>query len=336
VTTNPSDAPPVVINPPFAVTPAEAAQEAGPLNLLAIVLTVMLCLSWGLNQVAIKLALPEVPPLTQATIRAVGATLLLVLWMAFRRIAFNLRDGTLKPGLLIGLLFAFQFVLIYQGLLYTSASRSVVYLYTAPIFVVIGSRLLLPGERFTVLQWVGIVLSFSGMIVAFGESSPFAKPEQALGNAMMVLAAICTAGTTIVAKGSTLGRAPFEKTLLYQLAVSIPVSAFCACTLGEDLATLAAVPSGLAIGSLAFQTAWVAVITYLVWYALLQRNSANRLAAVTFLTPLFGVAAGNLILHEPLTPSFLVAVTMVTLGALMPRIPEIWALFRARLPRRTG
>jgi drug/metabolite transporter (DMT)-like permease len=334
VTTNPSDAPPVVINPPFAVTPAEAAQDAGPLNLLAIVLTVVLCLSWGLNQVAIKLALPEVPPLTQASIRAVGATLLLVIWMTYRGIPFNLRDGTFKPGLLIGLLFAFQFVLIYQGLLYTSASRSVVYLYTAPIFVVIGSRWFLPGERFTTLQWAGIALSFSGIVVAFGESSPFAKPEQALGNAMMVLAAICTAGTTIVAKGSTLGRAPFEKTLLYQLAVSIPVSAFCAATLGENLATLTAVPSALALGSLAFQTVWIAVITYLVWYALLQRNSANRLAAVTFLTPLFGVAAGSLILHEPLTASFLIAVAMVMLGALMPRMPEIRALLQSRLRRR--
>ena len=246
---------------------------------------------------------------------------------------FDFRDGTLKPGLLIGLLFTFEYVLIYRGLLYTSASRSVVYLYTAPIFVVIGSRWFLPGERFTVTQWVGMALSFAGIVVAFGEASPFAKPEQALGNAMMLLAAIGAAGTTLVAKASSLCRAPYEKTLFYQLALAIPVSALCVHLLGESMD---AIPSALSIGSLIFQTVWVVGFTYLAWYALVQRYSANRLAAVTFLTPLFGVAAGYLILDEPLTPWFLTAVAMVTVGTLLPRIPVGRALrnVRSLLPKR--
>jgi uncharacterized membrane protein len=167
--------PPAMLDMPVEV----AAQphpdgDGGPLDLFAIALTIILCLSWGLNQVAVKLALPDVPPLVQVTIRAIGATILLAIWMRVRRIRFDFRDGTLKAGLLIGLLFAVQFVLVYRGLLYTSASRSVVYLYTAPIFVVIGARWFLPSERFTRLQWAGLVLSFSGIILAFGEASPFA------------------------------------------------------------------------------------------------------------------------------------------------------------------
>jgi drug/metabolite transporter (DMT)-like permease len=152
---------PELLNTPadIAVPPSSTPDpSAGPLDLLAITLTVILCLSWGLNQVAVKLALHDIPPVIQATIRAAGATLLLAIWMWFRGIKFDFRDGTLKPGLLIGFLFTFEYVLIYRGLLYTSASRSVVYLYTAPIFVVIASRWFLPGERFTSLQWIGIVL----------------------------------------------------------------------------------------------------------------------------------------------------------------------------------
>ena len=199
---------PTVLNTPVEVGTAPPPDaNTGPLDLLAIMLTVILCLSWGLNQVAVKLALPDVPPVIQVTVRAAGATLLLAIWMFARGIKFDFRDGTLKPGILIGLLFTFEYVLIYQGLLYTSASRSVVYLYTAPIFVVIASRWFLPGERFTSLQWIGIVLSFAGIVIAFGEASPFEKPEQALGNAMMVLAAIGAAGTTLVAKASSLCRA---------------------------------------------------------------------------------------------------------------------------------
>jgi drug/metabolite transporter (DMT)-like permease len=309
-----------------AATPASTPDAStGPLNLLAITLTVILCLSWGLNQVAVKLALPDVPPVMQATIRAAGATILLTIWMFARGIKFDFRDGTLKPGLLIGLLFTGEYILIYQGLLYTSASRSVVYLYTAPIFVVIASRWFLPGERFSALQWIGIFLSFVGIVVAFGEASPFEKPEQALGNAMMVLAAIGAAGTTLVAKASSLCRASYEKTLFYQLAMAVPVSAVCVLLLGESITSL---PSNLSIASLIFQSAWVAFITFLIWFGLVQRYSANRLAALTFLTPLFGVAAGYLILDEPLTARFLIAVAMVTVGTLLPRLPDGRAALR--------
>jgi drug/metabolite transporter (DMT)-like permease len=72
---------------------ADATQ--GPLDVLAITLTVILCLSWGLNQVAVKLALPDVPPVILATIRAGGETLLLEIWMWVRGIKFDFRDGTL-------------------------------------------------------------------------------------------------------------------------------------------------------------------------------------------------------------------------------------------------
>jgi drug/metabolite transporter (DMT)-like permease len=326
---------PDVVDTPVGPAPVStpAWETSSPLDLLAITLTVILCLSWGLNQVAVKLALPDVPPVIQATIRSVGAALLLAAWMRVRKIPFDTRDGTLKPGLLIGILFAVQFVLVYRGLLYTSASRSVVYLSTAPIFVVIGARWLLPGERFSTLQWAGIAFSFTGIVLAFGEASPFAKPEQALGNAMMVLAAIGAAGTTLVAKGSSLVRAPYEKTLLYQLVIAIPVSAFCVILFGESMSAL---PSTLSIASLAFQTVWVVLITYLVWYGLVQVYSANRLAAITFLTPLFGVAGGYFILDEPLTPRFLLAVAMVTLGTLTPRLPDARRAalhVTARLPR---
>ena len=39
----------------------------------AIALMLMLCLSWGFNQIAVKLALPDVPPMLQALIRSAGA-----------------------------------------------------------------------------------------------------------------------------------------------------------------------------------------------------------------------------------------------------------------------
>ena len=74
----------------------------------------MLCLSWGFNQIAVKLVLPDVPPMLQALTRSVGAlpVLLIIGWL--RGVKFFERDGTLWPGLIAGIIFGIEFVLIYQ------------------------------------------------------------------------------------------------------------------------------------------------------------------------------------------------------------------------------
>src|ERR1700736_73626 len=133
----------------------------------AVALMLMLCLSWGFNQIAVKLVLPDVPPMLQALTRSVGAlpVLLIIAWA--RGVKLFERDGTLWPGVSCGVIFGIEFVLIYRGLLLTSASRAAVFLYTAPFFVALGSYLFL-GERLTAPQWSGLALSFAGVALAIG------------------------------------------------------------------------------------------------------------------------------------------------------------------------
>ena len=275
---------------------------------------VVLCLSWGFNQVATKLALHDIPPLTQAAARSALATLLIAAWCRLRGIALFERDGTLWFGLVAGLLFAVEFILIYQGLLYTTATRAVLFIYLAPFFVVLGARIVLPADRFGASQWLGLGLSFAGMLIAFGVPTPALNPRQLTGDVMMVGAALFWAATTLIIKASALTRASAEKVMLYQLVVSAPVMAAVAFVIGERVTHM---PSALALGSLAYQTVWVVSVTFVVWFALVARYSASRLSAFTFLTPLFGVAAGHLVLGEPLTPAFAAAVALVAAGLML-------------------
>jgi drug/metabolite transporter (DMT)-like permease len=76
-------------------------------------------------------------------------------------------------------------------------------------------------------------------------------------------------------------------------------------------------PSALALGSMLYQTIWIVCVTYVLWFAMIVRYSANRLSVFTFLTPLFGVAAGHLVLGEPLTLAFAAAVGFVALGLVL-------------------
>jgi len=99
-----------------------------PLDALAAGIIVVLCLSWGFNQVATKLAMHDIPPLTQAAVRSAVAALLIAAWCRLRGIALLKRDGTLWFGLAAGFLFAIEFILIYQGLVYTTATRAVLFI----------------------------------------------------------------------------------------------------------------------------------------------------------------------------------------------------------------
>jgi drug/metabolite transporter (DMT)-like permease len=285
-----------------------------PLDAAAAAIMLVLCLSWGFNQVATKLAIHDIPPLMQATIRSVVAALLIAGWCRLRGIAIFERDGTLGAGLISGVLFAGEFIMVYQGLAYTTATRGTLFLYLAPFFVVLGARIVLPGDRFSLAQWLGLALSFAGMGLAFGLPTPAVDPRQILGDLMMVAAALFWAATTLLTKASALNRVSAEKMMLYQLVVSAPIMAAAAWLFGEHIAQA---PSALALGALAYQTIWVVSITFVIWYALVKRYSANRLSAFTFLAPLFGVAAGHLVLGEPLTLAFAAAVALVAGGLVL-------------------
>ena len=293
--------------------------QSRPLDPLAIALTVALCLIWGFNQVAVKLAIHDIPPLIQSTVRSITATILVAAWVWFRGIPLFKRDGTLAAGVFAGVLFALEFLLIYRGLVWTSASRASLFLYTAPFIVVIGARWLLPGDRFDRWQWAGLVLSFAGMVVAFGVPTPGGNPHELIGDLMLVLAGAAWAATTLLVKATRLVRVSYEKTLLYQLIVSAPMLALCAQAAGERVV---GTPSAVALASLLYQTGWVVAVTFLAWFALIQRYSASRLAVFTFLTPLFGIAAGHVVLGDPLTPAFALAAALVVAGLVLVNRPR--------------
>jgi drug/metabolite transporter (DMT)-like permease len=289
-----------------------------PLTPGAVAWMLMLCLSWGFNQVAVKLALPDVPPMLQALIRSAGAlpVLLLIAWL--RGVRMFERDGTLVAGLFAGLLFGVEFVLLFHGLKLTSASRAVVFLYGAPFFVAFGSYQFL-GERLRASQWGGLALSFVGVALAIGVPQADVDASVLLGDLLVVGAGALWAGTTLVVKATPLLQAPPEKALGYQLAVSVPILGVSAWVSGE---TLTRIPGPLALSLLAYQTIWVVGLTFLIWFALVKTYSASKLSAFSFITPLFGVVAGYVIMHDTLTPIFGVAAVLVMAGLYLVNRPD--------------
>jgi drug/metabolite transporter (DMT)-like permease len=299
-------------------TDAVLPQAARPLNPFAISIMLLLCASWGINNVMVKLALTDVPPLMQATVRSVGGFAVIVIAALIRGIPIFARDGTLRAGLLMGAVFAVEFVLIFFGLMLTTASRSVIFLYTAPFFIAFGSISLL-GERLYAAQWTGLVLAFVGIIVAIGAPQPNVDASVLMGDGLLILGASLWAVTTLLFKLSNLSKAVPEKTVLYQTGISAPVLALASWIAGERMT---AMPSPVALASLTYQAIWVVGITFMLWYALMKTYSASKLSSFTFITPLFGVAAGHFVLGEPVSAAFGVAVAFVIAGLFLVNKPR--------------
>jgi drug/metabolite transporter (DMT)-like permease len=289
-----------------------------PLSPGAIALMLLLCLSWGFNQIAVKLALPDIPPMLQALIRCVGALPVLLLIARLRGVKIFVSDGTLGAGLIAGVIFGVEFVLIYRGLLLTSASRAVVFLYTAPFFVTLGSYQFL-GERLRASQWGGLALSFAGVALAIGVPQPNVDANVLLGDLLIVGGGALWAASTLLVKSTALLQAAPEKGMGYQVAISIPILGLAAWISGE---TMTRVPGPLALSLMAYQAFWVVGLTFLLWFMLIKTYSASKLSAFTFITPLFGVVASYFIMHDTLTVAFGAAALLVIAGLYLVNRPD--------------
>ena len=287
----------------------------------AFALMILLCAIWGFQQVTIKIAIEGVSPILQSGIRSTVGLALLTLWALWRRQALFAADGTLRMGLLVGTLFSLEFIFIYAGLAHTTASRMIVFLYTAPCFTVLGLHWFVPGERLGPRHFAGVALAFAGLALGFlGDGGTTA--DTFLGDLFGLLAAIGWAATTVLIRASGLSRISATKVLWYQLAVSAAIMLPLSPMLGESGITALAALTTPVLLALAYQGVIVAFASYLAWFWLLQRYLVGRLMVFSFLTPIFGVAFGVLFLNDPLTASFLFAAGCVAAGIVLVNLPE--------------
>ena len=284
----------------------------------AVLILLACCACWGINQTAIKMANAGISPILQAGLRSLLAGALVFAWSAARGIRLLERDGTLAPGLLVGLIFAFEFLALYVGLDATSASRGVVFLYLAPFVVAFGAHFFIPGDRLTWPKIIGLSAALLGLMIAMGEG--FAAPGRPTlkGDLLCVMAAILWGSTTVLIRTTALKTTSAEKTLLYQLAVSGVLLVPASWLVGESGVTDASLPVLLAF---AYTFVLVAFISYIAWFWLVRHYPPTLISAFTFLAPVFGVIAGNVMLGEAFTPSLAAALALVAFGIYLVNRP---------------
>lgn len=266
---------------------------------------------WGFQQVLVKATLGEVAPVFQAALRLVGGLVLLLAWCRYRGIRLWQVDASLAAGVLAGTLFALEFLFLFVGLQYTTASRLTLLLYTAPLWVALMLPWWVPTERLHALQWLGLVCAFLGVAWVLQSPTDAQYPQQWLGDGMGLLAGMLWGLTTVVIRASSLTRIAPEKLLFYQLGVSSVLLPVISLALHESWHMDF---SPFAWGSLAVQAAIGAFLSYLVWMWILGRYPATKVSVFTFLTPVFALIAGALWLGEPVASDLVASLLVVGLG----------------------
>lgn len=300
-----------------AASPAtDRSGRRSGLDAIAVATMVLLTFSWGLNQVAVKVSNVGYNPILIVLVRSAVGAVLVYLWCRWRAIPLLQRDGTLVPGIAAGVLFGLEFMLMYLGLDYTSAARGALMVSTMPFFVLVGGHFLL-GERVTPAKLFGLMLAFAGVVLIFSDNLSVPGPMAIRGDLLCLGAGALWAATVLVIKGTRLAQASAEKTLLYQLLVSVlfvaPLVPFSGPLLRE--------PNWLATWSVVYQAVFVVAFTYVLWFWLMRSYPASSLSSFTFLTPAFGVLLSGLLLNEPLSLLIFVALALIAAGLYLVNRP---------------
>ena len=277
---------------------------------------VVLCLTWSLQQIALKATAQDFSPILQIALRSGMAAALVGLLMWRQGGTSLLAGGAWKPGAVAGALFGLEFLLVGEGLNHTSAAHMVVFLYTAPIFAALGLQWKLPAERLAPAQWFGILMAFAGIAIAFllrDTSGNHDWSRMLWGDLLGLLGGAAWGATTVVIRTTRLSSLPATQTLLYQLLGAFVLLLPAAFLMGHTTFN----PTPWVWASLAFQTVVVAFASFLIWFWLVRRYLASRLGVLSFLTPLFGVMLGAWLLKEPIEPGFLTGALMVLAGVVL-------------------
>ena len=289
----------------------------------------MICFIWGVQQAAIKSIADQIAPVLQIGGRSFLAALMVWVMMTLKKDSLKQSKDYLISGVVVGALFALEFLFVAEGLRYTTASHMTVFLYTAPIFAAIGLQLFNKHETLAKMQWFGIGVAFCGIAVAFfsRDEANTNLQDMLIGDIMALFAGLLWGATTVVVRCTRLGLASTEHTLFFQLGGA-----------GVLLLSYAAITGQLHFSlnfnasiNLLFQVLFVSFASYMAWFSLIRKYKASQLGVLSFMTPVIGVIASILLLDEQAHSGFIWGALLILAGVLLV---SVWPWLHLKIRNR--
>jgi drug/metabolite transporter (DMT)-like permease len=276
-----------------------------------------LSLLLAFNQVSIKVINAGFQPVFFAGLRSVLAVGCIWLWMHLRGHPLRFAPGSVPAGLLIGTVFAAEFMLLFLALDLTTVVRTSIIFYSMPVWLALMAHFGLPGERLTRQKVMGLTVAFAGTVWAILDRGSAAGQASLAGDLCALGGALGWAGTAFLARGSAMARERPEMQLFWMVLVSGPLLLLVAPAFGPLIREL----QPIHLAGLAFQAVVVVSGCFIFWLWLLSIYPASGVASFSFLTPVFGLLLGWLLLGEPIGTGILGAAALVALGIVLINRP---------------
>ncbi len=274
---------------------------------LLIVVTLILGLNWPVMATGVA----SISPVWMGVFRVTGALLVILPITIFTG---NIRIPPRSDLPIVSSLALFRlaavFTLVFTGLELVPPGRSSVIVWTNSLWTVPLAAMFL-GERMSPRRWLGLSLGITGVIVLFDPwRLTWNEPGVALGHALLILAAILNAATSVHIRGHRWTITPLQA-IPWQLGGAAVI-----------LVTLALVKEGIPHIDWTPQLGWVVayqgiLATGVAFWAqiVILRNLAAVSANLTLMAvPVIGVVSSALLVGEDITVTLVAGLVLIMAG----------------------
>ena len=276
----------------------------------------------GINHVVIKVVNSGLQPVFFCGLRSLLAAMCIIAWMKYKKIPIAFPCTDWKIGTLAGTIFAAEFLCLFLALDYTTVIRNAIIYYSMPLWLSVMAHFLLPNEKMTRIKLLGLGLAFSGVVWAISSKDDTAGVYTLFGDLCALGGAIGWAGIILLARGSSFSRIKPEMQLLWMTIVSAPMLIIASLFFGELVRNF----HYIHVFGFLFQSIVVVAIGFIFWLWLLSIYPASGVASFAFLTPIFGMTFGWLILSESLSKNIGLSACLVIIGIFLINRPDTKSL----------
>jgi drug/metabolite transporter (DMT)-like permease len=267
----------------------------------------------GLNQVCVKLVNVGMHPVFQVALRSTLAIIPILLYCYFTKKKIIISDGSFIPGVIAGILFAVEFIFLFTALDYSTVTRVSLIFYTMPVWLTLSAHFLIDNDKLSLKKIIGLALAVFGLILAIYEPNGEYNEKQFFGDLYSLLASFCWAAIAIMLKTTRLNKSIPETQLLYQLIVSgiilLPISFLFNDYIRDMNISLVLI--------FLFQVTIIMCLGFIGWLWVMSRYSASSTSSFAFLTPIFGVLFGWLIMDDNINLQIYFSLFLTCMGIYM-------------------
>ena len=299
---------------------------APKIDLTSAILLTLLALIWGGSFFLAAVVLKEVPPITVALFRVVGALPALALFVWFKGVSLPRNLKVWSAYLVMGALNnAIPFSLIFWSQTQITSGLTSILNGAKGVTGVIVAGLLLHDERLTAYKLIGVVIGFFGVALTIGLDAMRSFDIQSLAPLAVLLAGLSYSLAGVWAKLRLSGQAPEMNALGMIMGSSLLLIPTALWLDGPpSLELMASTWTALLVLAVLCTS-----VPYLLYFNILKRAGSGNLMLVTLLIPPIAIGLGVIFLKESLQGTALMGFALIALGLTIID-GRFWVLFRPK------